>query len=70
MTTNVRIFMALEVELFFNKKHNFAMMGVMTSHASNHVLSNMWSYHFYDIMLSTDNRDPFLVLKIMIFVVP
>ena len=49
-------FMALEVEPFFNRKHNVVTIGIMMLHASNQlqVLCNVWLYHFYDITLSTE----------------
>ena len=49
-------FMALEVEPFFNRKHNVITIGIMMLHASNQlqVLCNVWSYHFYDMRLSTE----------------
>ena len=45
--------MAVEVEPFFDWKHNIVMVGVMTLCASNQVLRNVWSYHFYDMTLYT-----------------
>ena len=39
-------FMAVENESFFNRKHNVVKDGMMTLHASNQVLCNVWSYYF------------------------
>ena len=33
------------------------MDGIMTLRASNQVLSNEWSYDFYDMTLSMNNND-------------
>ena len=44
--------MVVEVELFFNRKQNVVIDGMMTLRVSYQVLCNMWSYHFYDMTLS------------------
>ena len=58
---HLKIFKFLEVKVsiylnrrvfVMNRKYNIVMDGVMILHASNQVLCNMWSYHFYDMMLS------------------
>ena len=58
MTTNVNsvnicflnYFIAVEVVPCFTKQR--ANEGVMTLRASNQVLSNVWSFQFYDMTLS------------------
>ena len=47
-------FICIEVEPFINRKHNVVTDGIITLHAINQVLCNVWSYHFYDIMLSAE----------------
>ena len=47
-------FMVVEVESFLNRKHNVVTYGVMSLRASNQVLGNVCSYHFYDMTLSTE----------------
>ena len=55
MTTHVRFcshmtfelyFMGVEIEPFFNRKHNDVMDDVMTLGASSQMLCNVWLYHF------------------------
>ena len=50
-------FVAVEVELFVNRKHNIVTDIVMTSQASNQVLFNVGSYHFYDITFQLNNSN-------------
>ena len=47
-------FMVIAVELFFNRKYIIVTDGLMMLCAGNQVLCNMWSYHFYDMTLSTE----------------
>ena len=47
-----QFFMAVEIEPFFDRKHNVVTNGVMMLRASNQVLCNMWSLDFYDMTIS------------------
>ena len=59
MTTSVRFclsydcfkwgFIALKDDIYFIRKHNVVTDGIMTLRASN-----VWSYDFYDMTLSTE----------------
>ena len=49
--------MALEVEPILKRKQNVDIDGMMPLCASDQVLCNVWSYHFYGRTLSTKNFD-------------
>ena len=48
----VQFFMAVEIEPFFDRKHNVVTNGAIMLRASNQVLCNMWSFDFYDMTIS------------------
>ena len=60
MTTRVRFCLSFDcfkrdfIASYFNRKHNVVTEGIMMLRASSEVLCHVWTYIFYNMMLSTE----------------